>query len=129
MFLCLFLGDLCGLLPSCEPSSQQLHFVVELSSGIRDSSIEVQGKATPINPVDRLKEALSSKVAFQKYYLVRAAYCCFVQHTGANILNLSENSHLENINFVKIHNLKLSFFDKIHIFKSSFFTKIHILQT
>ena len=79
MFLCLFLGDLCGLLPSCEPSSQQLHFVVELSSGIRDSSIEVQGKATPINPVDRLKEALSSKVAFQKYYLVRAAYILSVE--------------------------------------------------
>ena len=64
------LGDLCGLLPSCEPSSQQLHFVVELSSGIRDSSPVVQAVANSnINPVDRLKEALSSKVAFQKYYL------------------------------------------------------------
>ena len=64
------LGDLCGLLPSCEPSSQQLHFVVELSSGIRDSSpaASVQAVAN-INPVDRLKEALSSKAAFQKYYL------------------------------------------------------------
>jgi hypothetical protein len=42
-----------------EPTSDQLHFVVELSSGIRDKT----------GPVERLKEALSSKIAFQKYYL------------------------------------------------------------
>ena len=53
------LGELCGLLPKCEPSSDQLHFVVELSSGIRDKT----------GPVERLKEALCSKSAFQKYYL------------------------------------------------------------
>ena len=54
-------GELCGLLPKwSEPTSDQLHFVVELSSGIRDKT----------GPVERLKEALSSKIAFQKYYLV-----------------------------------------------------------
>ena len=53
--------ELCGLLPKwSEPTSDQLHFVVELSSGIRDKT----------GPVERLKEALSSKIAFQKYYLV-----------------------------------------------------------
>jgi hypothetical protein len=30
------LGELCGLLPGNEPSSEQLHRVVELSSGIID---------------------------------------------------------------------------------------------
>ena len=33
------LGELCGLLPNCQPTSQQLHFVVELSSGIRDKMV------------------------------------------------------------------------------------------
>ena len=49
-----------------EPTSDQLHFVVELSSGIRDKT----------GPVERLKEALSSKIAFQKYYLVSFFYYC-----------------------------------------------------
>lgn len=57
-------GELCGLLPNCQPSSQQLHFVVELSSGIRDGT-----ETAKDNPVDKLKEALSSKSAFEKYYL------------------------------------------------------------
>jgi hypothetical protein len=60
-----YLGELCGLLPKCEPTSQQLHTVVELSSGIRDSN-----SGNLVGPVDRLKEALSSKLAFQGYYLV-----------------------------------------------------------
>jgi len=83
----LLLGELCGLLPNCQPTSQQLHFVVELSSGIRDKMVSSSslasisqsasvasgtGSATVVNtenPVDRLKEALSSKSAFEKYYL------------------------------------------------------------
>ena len=82
-----FAGELCGLLPNCHPTSQQLHFVVELSSGIRDkmvsgspsvaspSTTSAATAAVPSalvkteNPVDRLKEALSSKSAFEKYYL------------------------------------------------------------
>ena len=62
-------GELCGLLPKwSEPTSDQLHFVVELSSGIRDKT----------GPVERLKEALSSKIAFQKYYLVSFFLLLFI---------------------------------------------------
>lgn len=62
------LGNLCGLMPNMEPSSKQIHRVVELSSGIRDDhyvSVDRKGR----NPIEKLKEALSSKQAFQKYYL------------------------------------------------------------
>ena len=77
----LFPGNLCGLMPGdTDPNSEQLHRVVELSSGIRDdhytsSNNVVQGSKSKMkqNPVDKLKEALSSKSAFQKYYLV--SYC------------------------------------------------------
>eukprot|EP00094_Tigriopus_californicus_P010596 TCALIF_10222-PA protein Name:"Similar to TRAPPC10 Trafficking protein particle complex subunit 10 (Homo sapiens)" AED:0.34 eAED:0.37 QI:23/0/0/0.54/1/0.90/11/0/941 len=61
-------GNLCGLMPNMEPSSKQIHRVVELSSGIRDDhyvSVDRKGR----NPIEKLKEALSSKQAFQKYYL------------------------------------------------------------
>jgi len=59
--------------------------VVELSSGIRDKMASSSGSNEPENkspqggsqmakvsnnPVDWLKEALSSKSAFEKYYLV-----------------------------------------------------------
>ena len=77
----ILLGELCGLLPLGQPTSQQLHFVVELSSGIRDKipeSANSENSAPPspgkICPVDRLKEALSSKTAFEKYYLVRLIF-------------------------------------------------------
>ncbi len=49
-------------MPTDQPSSEQLHCVVELSAGIRDDLNKTN--------VSRLKEALSSKTAFQKYYLV-----------------------------------------------------------
>ena len=38
-------------------------------------------------------------------------------HTGAKILNLSKNSHFENLTFHKIHILKISFFTKFTFFK------------
>ena len=67
------LGNLCGLMPDMTPDSEQLHRVVELSSGIRDDE-EREIKTLKQNsqtPAEKLKEALSSKKAFQKYYLVR----------------------------------------------------------
>ena len=71
-------------MPDMTPNSEQLHRVVELSSGIRDVEPAAAGPPSPAqggssglkikmsrqNPVDKLKEALSSKTAFQKYYLV-----------------------------------------------------------
>ncbi len=100
------LGDLCGLMPDTEhPTSDQLHRVLELSSGIREEeegapsspahaqteeveedeaaseaveavltsgkrSVHRSGKS----PAETLREALSSKEAFQKYYLVRSHF-------------------------------------------------------
>lgn len=57
--------------------SFHLHRVVELSAGIKDDYVAAAAAATDankhhkVNPVEKLKEALSSKDAFQKYYLVR----------------------------------------------------------
>jgi hypothetical protein len=61
-------GELCGLFPGSDPTSVQLHRVVELSSGIIDDQELLQQEGT--SPVSKLKEALTSKQAFQKYYLV-----------------------------------------------------------
>ena len=84
------LGSLCGLLPKSTPTSDQLHLVVELITGIsddNDQTIEILGKKGNniisgyandsekdeqnrlANPAEKLKEALSSKTAFQKCYL------------------------------------------------------------
>ena len=84
------LGSLCGLLPKSTPTSDQLHLVVELITGISDDyeqTIEILGKkgnsimsgyinnaekddkTKLANPAEKLKEALSSKTAFQKCYL------------------------------------------------------------
>ncbi|XP_039289601.1 trafficking protein particle complex subunit 10 [Nilaparvata lugens] len=60
------LGELCGLMPGCEPSSSQLHTVVLLSAGIGDTP--ATHPAAP-SPTDHLKQALSSKDAFRKQYL------------------------------------------------------------
>ena len=86
------LGKLCGLMPKSTPSSQQIHLVVELSVGIQDDEEEEEQTADihegvsrlavseppsvmavkrKQHPVEKLKEALSSKKAFQKCYLVR----------------------------------------------------------
>ena len=61
-----------------------------------------------------------------------------VCHTGAKILNLSKNSHFENLTFHKIHIFKISCFTKFTFSKSHFsqnshfqiliFHKIHIFK-
>lgn len=61
------LGGLCGLTPGPGPTSAQLHTVVQLSSGMGDPPSTSGGPT----PVDRLKEALSSKEAYNNYFLVR----------------------------------------------------------
>lgn len=66
------LGMLCGLTPGTEPTSEQLHTVVGLSSGMGDSCDYESGPA----PVDKLKEALSSKEAYNNYFLVRFKVLC-----------------------------------------------------
>lgn len=81
------LGKLCGLLPGSTPTSEQLHIVVQLSSGIGDNIPDeeppVAGLERPppshspggrkVQPkqstTDRLKEALGSNNAFQKLFL------------------------------------------------------------
>ncbi|XP_075227904.1 SIDL trafficking protein particle complex subunit 10 [Lycorma delicatula] len=60
------LGELCGLMPGCETTSEQLHTVVLLSAGIGDAPAT---HPTAPSPTDHLKEALSSKEAFKKQYL------------------------------------------------------------
>lgn len=56
-------------MPGNEPTSEQLHTVVYLIAGIGDSEPQPTGKPTPI---DKLKEALSSKEAFKRQYLEHA---------------------------------------------------------
>lgn len=85
------LGKLCGLLPGFSPTSEQLHIVVQLSSGIGDSYEEtdraiitdnkmnemIQEQQRSVSPnrkpkksaTERLKEALGSNQSFQKLYL------------------------------------------------------------
>ncbi|XP_046985474.1 trafficking protein particle complex subunit 10 [Schistocerca americana] len=59
------LGELCGLTPGLEPTSEQLHTVVLLSAGMGDPPPGIKQPT----PTDKLKEALSSKEAFRKHYL------------------------------------------------------------
>ncbi|XP_065222101.1 trafficking protein particle complex subunit 10 isoform X2 [Planococcus citri] len=61
------LGELCGLMPNCDQSSEQLHIIVSLFCGI--SEPVKLSSANNITPVDKLKEALSSKQAYYKSYL------------------------------------------------------------
>ena len=61
------LGCQCGLLPGGSIESSQLHYVVNLSSGISDYQDDSAARPTP---VDQFKEALSSKQSFNKHYLV-----------------------------------------------------------
>jgi hypothetical protein len=48
-------------MPGMNQTSEQIHTVVEISSGLDDSSAA---------PVDKLKKALASQQAFCKQYLV-----------------------------------------------------------
>lgn len=73
------LGELCGLMPDSEQSSEQLHTIVNLSSGIHEPFRSTS--ANNVTPVDKLKESLSSKVAFYKQYLVRNLFFfCFFEN-------------------------------------------------
>lgn len=58
-------------MPDCEQTSEQLHTVVSLSAGIGDSVRFLQTNA--VSPVTKLKEALTSKETYSKYYLVSVA--------------------------------------------------------
>lgn len=55
-------------MPDCEQTSEQLHTVVGLSAGIGDPLRFLNFDV--VNPIDKLKEALSSKEAYCKYYFV-----------------------------------------------------------
>ncbi|XP_070562685.1 trafficking protein particle complex subunit 10-like [Ptychodera flava] len=57
------LGSLCGLMPDMTPTSEQLHLVVDLLSGMGKQESEEN------SPNQKLREALSSKESFQKHFL------------------------------------------------------------
>jgi hypothetical protein len=90
------LGQLGGLLPKCQPKSDYLHKVISLSAGLvsfeedatavssNGNSIQsvpeetAKGQVLPtaengpqtITPIEKLKNALSSKEKFETHYLV-----------------------------------------------------------
>ena len=51
------------------------------------------------------------------------------KHTGAKILNLSKNSHFENLTFHKIHISKILFFTKFTLQKSHFSQNSHFSKS
>ncbi|XP_049817550.1 trafficking protein particle complex subunit 10 isoform X3 [Aethina tumida] len=59
------LGELCGLMPGVEPTSEQLHIVVGLSAGMGDNP----GPPNNPSPTDKLKLALRLRDVFNKTYL------------------------------------------------------------
>ncbi|KAI8520820.1 Trafficking protein particle complex subunit 10 [Branchiostoma belcheri] len=61
------LGVMCGLMPDMTPSSEQLHMVVDLLAGMGQKPEKAE--SIPNSPDKKLREALSSKAAFQKHYL------------------------------------------------------------
>jgi hypothetical protein len=77
------LGKLCGLLPGCKSTSEQLHIVVLLSSAIGENperdeqeqkELDIRRSHSPSRRTQkagciRLREALGSAEAFQKLYL------------------------------------------------------------
>ncbi|XP_078485701.1 trafficking protein particle complex subunit 10-like [Ciona intestinalis] len=60
-----YLGQLCGLQPGVETSSDHLHVVVDLLGGMGDAEERDQGH---LSPSLVLREALSSKSNFKKHY-------------------------------------------------------------
>jgi len=62
------LGDLCGLLPGCVQSNEQLHTVQVLCGGMQSG----HDLTAATESVASLKSALSSSETFSKHYLV----CC-----------------------------------------------------
>ena len=73
---------------------------------------------TPRNPT--FATELWSTNQRLKHFVFILAYCFLwsSHHTGAKILNLSENSHFESLIFDKIHIWKISFFTKFTFGKS-----------
>lgn len=66
------LGQLCGLMPGSETTSEHLHTVVLLSAGIGDTPATLAST--------RLRHALSSKEAFKKQYLVRISQTLHISY-------------------------------------------------
>ncbi|EDW81077.1 uncharacterized protein Dwil_GK11213 [Drosophila willistoni] len=114
------LGKLCGLLPGSTPTSEQLHIVVQLSSGIGDdnSTVEQQQHFLLANPQTRerspnrkpkksatqqLKEALGSNQAFEKLYLELAE------------LAISTYKHVARLRSARLVGLDLGKFYCIHM--------------
>lgn len=64
------LGFLCGLMPGLDskPTSEQLSKVVDLLFGMGVNDEDATGIGPP-RPIDRLREALSSKESFKQHYL------------------------------------------------------------
>ncbi|XP_030375969.1 trafficking protein particle complex subunit 10 [Scaptodrosophila lebanonensis] len=107
------LGKLCGLLPGCKPTSEQLHIVVQLSSAIGDVPADQQQQflnATPQlrerspnrkpkkSAAEQLKEALGSNEAFKKLYLELAE------------LAISTYKHVSQLRFARLAGLDLGNF-------------------
>ncbi|XP_040580645.1 trafficking protein particle complex subunit 10 [Lepeophtheirus salmonis] len=92
------LGQLCGLFPQNTITSEQLHMVVQISSGIRDTHYLQSSQPPRANPVDKLKEALSSKEAFRKYYLELSE------------LAISTYKHINRIRSARLVGLDLALF-------------------
>lgn len=116
------LGKLCGLLPGCTPSSEQLHIVVQLSAGIGDTitvddlealvsrpySLVTGGGSecgsrspSPARvkkpPTERLKAALGSSQAFETLYkelceLAISTYKHISRHRSARLVGLDLGS-------------------------------------
>lgn len=80
------LGELCGLLPGGEPTSEQLHLVVGLSAGMGDCPGELPQRPSP---TDKLKEALCSQEAFNRHYLELSELAMGTyKHVGKELLML-----------------------------------------
>lgn len=73
------LGDLCGLMPGKESTSEHLLMVIALLSGMQSSAAELDSQS----PHSQLREALSSKESFLKHYLDLSEHTMIMfKHTG-----------------------------------------------
>ncbi|KAL1443188.1 hypothetical protein MTO96_030405 [Rhipicephalus appendiculatus] len=73
------LGDLCGLMPGRESTSEHLLMVIALLSGMQSSAAELDSES----PHSQLREALSSKESFLKHYLDLSEHTMIMfKHTG-----------------------------------------------
>ncbi|XP_054922379.1 trafficking protein particle complex subunit 10 isoform X1 [Dermacentor andersoni] len=73
------LGELCGLMPGRESTSEQLLMVITLLSGMQSLEAELDSQS----PHSQLREALSSKESFLKHYLDLSEHTMIMfKHTG-----------------------------------------------